>query len=152
MKNITKFLVLFSIFLVLIAPSFSYALSLVPCDNTPTIIPGSSTQNADGTITKNTPDIIQYKGSGPCDFNALMKMVNTIIYFILFYMAIPIAAIMFTYAGFELVTSGGSTEKRGTARKVFTNAVIGLTIAVACWLIVKLILSILGYSGAWIGF
>ncbi len=87
-----------------------------------------------------------------CDFNALMKLVNTVIKFILYDMVIPIAAIMFVYAGFELVTSGGSTEKRGIAKKVFTNAVIGLIIAVAAFLIIRTILSILGYSGSWIGF
>jgi uncharacterized protein HemY len=67
-------------------------------------------------------------------------------------MVIPIAAILFAFAGFELVTSGGSTEKRGIAKKVFTNVVIGLVIAMACWLIVELLIHILGYKGAWIGF
>ena len=74
-----------------------------------------------------------------------------IINFILYGMVIPISAILFTYAGFEMVTSGGSTEKRGLAKKVFTNVVIGLVISMACWLIVHLILQILGYKSAWIG-
>jgi hypothetical protein len=86
-----------------------------------------------------------------CDWNGLMTLVNTVINFLLFYMAIPIAAIMFAYAGFELVSSGGSTEKRGIAKKVFTSAVIGLILAVAAWLIVSTVLSILGYDGSWIG-
>lgn len=107
---------------------------LVPCDNTPTVTGTSVTY------------------AHPCNFNALMTMVNTVISFILFGMAIPIAAIMFVYAGFELVTSGGSTEKRGIAKKVFTHAVIGIVLAVAAWVIVNTILSILGYSGGWIGF
>ena len=88
----------------------------------------------------------------PCDLNSFMALIYKIINFILFKMALPIAAIMFAYAGFELVSSGGSTEKRGVAKSVFTDAVIGLIIAVAAFLIVKTILSILGYQGAWIGF
>ena len=90
-------------------------------------------------------------GEPACDWNGLMSLINTVIHFLLFYMAIPIAAIMFAYAGFELVSSGGSTEKRGIAKKVFTSAVIGLILAVAAWLIVSTVLSILGYEGSWIG-
>ena len=88
----------------------------------------------------------------PCDFNAFMALINKVIRFILFALAIPIAAIMFAYAGFLMVTSGGSTEARGKAKKIFTNAAYGLVIAATAWLIVRTILSILGYDGAWIGF
>jgi hypothetical protein len=127
MKKTTKILIFLSIFLILIMPVVSLAQSsgLVPCDN--------STAN-------------------PCGFTQLLTLVNNVIHFILYDMVIPIAAILFAYAGFELVTSGGSTEKRGTAKKVFTNVVIGLVIAMACWLIVELLIHILGYNGAWIGF
>jgi len=139
MKKITKILIFFSIFLMLIMPALSLAADtpLVPCNNN-----NAPVTNSDGSITQPVK----------CDFNQLMNMVNIVIKFLLFDMAIPIAAIMFTFAGFELVTSGGSTEKRGLAKKVFTNAVIGLIIAVACWLIVDSVLHIMGYNGAWIGF
>lgn len=121
MNKTAKFIIYLSVFLILIVPVVSLAAGLVPCDT------GAS-----------------------CDFNALMTLVNKVIDFILTKMAIPIAAIMFFYAGFELVTSGGSTEKRGLAKKVFTNTVIGLIIAVAAVLIIKLILTVSGYNGAWI--
>lgn len=110
---------------------------LVPCNNNAT------------TITDSSGNQI---APVPCDFNALMVLINNIINFILYGMVIPIAAILFAYAGFELVTSGGSTEKRGIAKKVFTNVVIGLVIAMSCWLIVKLVLGILGYTGTWVPF
>jgi hypothetical protein len=141
-----KFLIIIFIFSILILPSFSLAQGkppvspnggLVPCTNTPTT-------NPDGTITTSTSQ---------CDWNALMTLVNNIINFILYGMAIPVAAIMFAYAGFLLVTAGGeAASARTKAKSIFTNAVIGLILAVACWLIVKLILSILGWNGAWIGF
>lgn len=120
----------------LVVPIFSFATILVPCNGNTT-----SVTNSDGTITAPIP----------CDFNAFMTLINNVIHFILFYLVIPIAAIMFFYAGFELVTSGGSTEKRGVAKKVFTNAVIGLVIAAGAWLIISTILHILGYDGSWIG-
>ena len=137
MQKIKKFVIrnwAFVVILVLlIIPALSFAQQLnapgpnglVPCDNS---------------------------ASSPCGFPQLMTLVNNVINFILYGMVIPIAAILFTYAGFEMVTSGGSTEKRGLAKKVFTNVVIGLIISMACWLIVKLLLGILGYNGAWIGF
>jgi len=129
MQNTKKILISLSIFLMLIMPAFSLAADtpLVPCG------------------TEANP--------APCDFNALMALVNTVIHFILFYMAIPIAAIMSAYAGFLMVTAGGETAgARTKAKSIFTNALIGLIIAAAAWLIIKLILSILGYEGAWIGF
>lgn len=82
-----------------------------------------------------------------CGFQDILTLVNNVIDFLLTKMVIPIAAIMFAYAGFELVSSGGSTEKKGIAKKVFTDAVVGLIIAVAATLIVKLILSIAGFTG-----
>ena len=56
---------------------------------------------------------------------------------------------MFAYAGFELVTSGGETSKREKAKKIFTNVAFGLAIAVAAFLIVQTILSIVGYKTSW---
>ncbi len=112
--------------------STDYSKGLVPCDNTP------------------DPDTGIIPDTSKCDFNQLMALVNKIINFILFGMAIPIAAIMFAYAGFLLITAGGG-EAKTKAKGIFTNAVLGLLLAAAAWLIVSTILSILGYEGAWIG-
>lgn len=84
-----------------------------------------------------------------CGFYELLDLINRVIDFILFKMVVPIAAIMFAYAGFELVTSGGSTEKKSKAKSIFTNVAIGLIIAVAAFLIVQTILSIVGYDKSW---
>jgi hypothetical protein len=152
MKKIKIFAIYFLVFLVLIIPAISLAQptmispngkSLVPCNNTPVMNGGTVSMNPDGTV--------QYQKQ--CDWNALMSLVNNIINFILYYMAIPIAAIMFAYAGFLMVTAGGEAAgARTKAKGIFTNAVIGLVLAAACWLIIKLILSVTGYNGAWIGF
>ncbi|MEI8174689.1 MAG: hypothetical protein WCG28_01935 [bacterium] len=141
-NKIIKFSISIFIFSILIAPAFSFAAGLVACDNVPTI----TTSIVDGKSVS----VTTY--AKPCDFNAFMDLINTVIKFILFKLAVPISAIMFFYAGFELVISGGNTEKRGMAKKVFTNAVLGLVIAVASWLIVRTVLNILGYQGDWIGF
>ena len=147
MQKTTKFLIFLVIFFMLAMPTFSLAQtdtddpdlafkegkSLVPCGHA----------NPQGLITN------------PCSFKDALTLINGVIRFILFDLVVPIAAIMFFYAGFQLVTSGGSTEKRGLAKKVFTNAVIGLVIAAAAWLIVRTILSILNPAPgfwSWIGF
>lgn len=114
---------------------------LIPC--------GTQTE----TINENGKEIVRI--TNPCEengFSYLLQMINNVINFLLFKMAVPIAAIMFAYAGFVLITSGGDTSKRKTAKSVFTNVAIGLVLAIASWLIINTILSILGFDGSWIGF
>lgn len=124
MQKIKKLLISVFIFLILIVPALSFAenYTLVTC-----------TEN--------------------CNWNELMTLINRVIHFILFYLAIPIAAIMFIYAGFLLITAGGeAASARTKAKSIFTNALIGLVLAAASWIIIKTVLSILGYKGDWIGF
>lgn len=92
---------------------------------------------ADGLVPCNTAET--------CDFNALLALVNNVINYMIL-LTVPIAAIMFAYAGFLLVTSGGESASAKTkAKSIFWNAVIGLIIALAAWLIVKLILTTVGF-------
>ena len=128
MKRIVKFLIPLFIFLMLLIPVYSFAAGLIPC----------------GTDTP--------PGNHPCEFKDFLDLINNVIKFILFKLVIPIAAVMFFYAGFQLVTSGGSTEKRGVAKNVFSSTVYGLVVAATAWLIIRTILQILGYKGDWIGF
>ncbi|MFA5778280.1 MAG: hypothetical protein WC870_02205 [Candidatus Paceibacterota bacterium] len=141
MKKISKFLIpsliFVSLFLMLIMPVFSFAQDdsqsdgLVPCGRS----------DASGNI------------ANPCDFNDIMALINKVIHFILYFMVIPIAAIMFAYAGVLLITAGGEVaHARTKAKSIFINVLIGLIIAMAAFLIIRTILSILGYEGGWIGF
>ncbi|HEY4513447.1 MAG TPA: hypothetical protein VJH06_02970 [Candidatus Paceibacterota bacterium] len=134
MKKITKFLILTTLFFVLLMPALSLADGLVPCTNTPDPVTG---------IISDT---------SKCDFTALMALVNKVITFILVDLALPIAAIMFAYAGFLMITAGGeSAHAKTKAKNIFTNAIIGFILAVACWLIISTILTIMGFNGTWIG-
>ena len=120
----------------LVAPVLSYAQTdLVPCGK-PAPAGGAT---ANGKVYK-AGEIVQ------CEFSDFMKLIDNVINFILFTLAIPISAIMFAYAGFKMVTSGGSTEARGKAKSVASSTVFGLVIAAGAWLIVKTILTILGYK------
>ncbi|MFA6257545.1 MAG: hypothetical protein WC671_00860 [Candidatus Paceibacterota bacterium] len=126
MQKTKKIIISILIFLILIVPALSLADGLVPCDNSAEKL---------------------------CDFNAFMALINKVIHFILFNLVIPIAAIMFAYAGFLLITAGGEVAgARTKAKGIFFNAVFGLIIAVAAFLIIRTVLSILGYEGSWLGF
>ena len=126
MRKLAKFLIPIFVFTLLATPAFAALTPLVPCDG------------------------VEEK----CDFNAFMKLINNIITFILFGLALPVAAVMFAWAGILLLTSGGSTEARGRAKNIFMNTALGLIIAAAAWLIVNTILSILvkPENVNWIGF
>lgn len=87
-----------------------------------------------------------------CGFGDLMKTIDKVIKFILFDLAIPIAAIMFAYAGFKMVFSGGSSEGMTTAKSIFFNTVVGLLLAAGAFLIIETILAIFGFEGSWLGF
>ena len=131
MKNFLIRNFIFVIVLVmLITPALSFAQTgegngLIPCGNT---------------------------GQPDCIFKYFMDLVNNVIKFILFTLAVPIAAIMFFYAGFKMVTSAGSAESKTQAKNIFSNAVYGLVFVAGAWLIIRTILLILGYKGDWIGF
>ncbi|HPS21295.1 MAG TPA: hypothetical protein PLO44_00585 [Candidatus Paceibacterota bacterium] len=94
------------------------------------------------------------QGESECNFNFLLILINNIVKFVLFRLAVPIAAIMFAYAGILLLTSGGNTSQKEKSKKIFTGVAIGIVIAAAAWIIVHLIVSVLGCgdSCSWIGF
>lgn len=87
-------------------------------------------------------------GSEPvCDFNGLLATANKLIEFLLVYFATPLAAMIFAYAGFIYLTSGGNSNKVGQAKKIMLNMLIGYLIALCAWLIVNTIFKTLGYTG-----
>ncbi|MDO8659875.1 MAG: pilin [Candidatus Parcubacteria bacterium] len=116
--------------------------------------PNESSTNSDSDLT---PPISGGVGvncpNDDCGFNDFIALINRVISFILFNLAIPISAIMFAYAGFLLVTAGGAGEKT-KAKDIFTNTATGLVIAAGAWLVVNTLLSILAKPGmwSWIGF
>lgn len=87
-----------------------------------------------------------------CDFNKFLELINKVLHYVVIGLAVPIMAIMFCYAGFLMLTSGGEASQKTKAKKIFTNVAIGFIIAAAAFIIVKFILNLLGYDGAWIGF
>jgi hypothetical protein len=130
-KKIFVFIITFSI---LALPSFSLVLAkevemsgLVPVCNT--------------TIAANG------EFSDPCNFEYLMTMLNYIIDWSFKYLATPIFAILFIYAGYLYITSSGNPGNVNTAKKIIKNALWGYLIILASWLIIDTIVAGLGFTG-----
>ncbi|QQR50047.1 hypothetical protein IPF86_03100 [Candidatus Nomurabacteria bacterium] len=86
-----------------------------------------------------------------CTFTDIMILINTVINFLIFTLALPIAAIVFAWAGFIFITEGSNQSKRTQAKNMMINVVIGLVLALASWLIVKTILVSLGVKINFLG-
>lgn len=80
-----------------------------------------------------------------CTFSDLMSLIARVIDYI-FVLILPIAAIIFAYAGYLYITSGGNAEKRTAAKKAMTYLVVGVVVIMMAWLLVKTLLVSLGVS------
>lgn len=69
-----------------------------------------------------------------CDFAALMRTVNKMINW-LFYIAVPLATVLFAYAG--LLYIRGTSGARTQANKIFTSVGIGFIIMLVAWISVR---------------
>jgi hypothetical protein len=82
----------------------------------------------------------------PCSFCDLYNLADNIIGFLLYVIAIPVAAGAFLYGGVLMLTSGGNPGQITKGRGVMTNAVIGMALAFFAWAILNTILSTIGFG------
>ncbi|PIS13634.1 MAG: hypothetical protein COT67_00810 [Candidatus Tagabacteria bacterium CG09_land_8_20_14_0_10_41_14] len=108
-----NYLVPFFTAIVILAPLLVFAGGLVPCGG------------------KTEPD---------CDFCQLAKLIDEVINFILFNLALPVSVIALIAAGIIFLTGGDSPEKIKRGKDIFKYTIIGLVIAFSAWLIVDTIL------------
>lgn len=85
--------------------------------------------------------------SDPCDFNVVIATINNAIDYFIKYLATPLFAILFIYAGVLYITAGGSSKDTDKAKKILVNSVVGYLIALAAWLIIDTLVKGLGYNG-----
>ncbi len=83
----------------------------------------------------------------PCGFEYFMTMINFIIDFLFKYLATPIFAILFIYAGWLYISSSGNPSNVSLAKKIIKNALVGYLIILLSWLIVDTIIKGLGFTG-----
>jgi len=83
-----------------------------------------------------------------CDFNALLATIDRILKFLIYIIALPIAAILFAIAGIKLIIAKAQAKQAALsdAKAMIGKVILGLVFALAAWVIVKFILIILGYN------
>ncbi len=84
-------------------------------------------------------------GGRMCGLGDFIELIQRIIEYI-FVLILPIAAIVFAYAGYLFMTSGGDPNKRNAAKNAMTKLVLGIVVIMMAWLMVKTILVSLGVS------
>jgi len=85
------------------------------------------------------PDTI-VSGDEQCEWEDLITLAQNVINFLIFWIAAPLAAIMFAYAGFLYVTNQGNESQVQHAHQIFWYVFLGLVMALAAWLLVNYIL------------
>jgi len=85
-----------------------------------------------------------------CDFNAALATIDRIIKFLLYIIVLPLAAILFAWAGIKLIIAKAKSKESefSKAKELFTGVILGLVFALSAWIIVKFVLVILGYTDA----
>jgi len=76
-----------------------------------------------------------------CGFTDLIQLINNIIDYLI-KLAIPVAAGVFAYAGFLLMTTAVA-DKKSEAKKMIQKVFIGLAIVLAAWLITNTLTNVL---------
>jgi hypothetical protein len=144
-KKISLFILAFAI--IFTPPIMVLGAPLVPACNTGDVktIPAVTGKDTSGKTIIIVPE--KYEYANPCDFNTLMTLINNVINFLLITLATPLFALILIYVGWLYLSSGGSSENVTKAKKILKNAFIGYVIALAAWLIVKTILTTLGFTG-----
>lgn len=141
-----KYLLIFAVSLVVALPTFATAQGNTGFEGSPEIGAGSYQQ--DGYTRVQT-----YDGSGlvtcegpNCNWCSFVSLINRIVTWLIGFLSI-LAVLAFVYVGFKLVTSMGNPSEWESAKKMFTNLVIGLIIVLAAWLIVDTSMRILTGKG-----
>lgn len=77
-----------------------------------------------------------------CGWEDFIEMTNTIINWLIT-IATSVAVLLFMYAGFLYLTSGGDESQVKQATTIFTNVAVGFAIMLIAWLLVITIVSLL---------
>jgi len=124
-----------------VAPQFVHAESHVTPGECGGFIPcgcdtHTYTQSSDASTTEvaATPDNV-VNGPEQCQFSDLITLVQNVLDWLII-ISVPIAGLMFAYAGWLYISAQGDTTKIQSAHKVFVNVGIGLALVIGAWVIV----------------
>lgn len=81
-----------------------------------------------------------------CGFNDLIRLVNVAIDFMIFVILIPVATLLFMYAGLLYILTFADPKNKGKAKNIFQKVFKGLLWALLAWVIVKFF--VLAFGGS----
>ena len=84
-------------------------------------------------------------GQPDCTLGHFFQMLGIIYNFITLWIAAPLAILMISIGGVMMLISGGNPQMFGLGKKIFWLSIIGLVLVLASYLIIKFILTTLGY-------
>ncbi len=87
------------------------------------------------------------EGEEPLNWCDFFKMLENIVLFLTFKIAVPLAALLLAVGGFLFLFSEGKPEKIGRAKTFFRAAIIGLILAFSATLLIDTLVSFLTGKG-----
>lgn len=75
-----------------------------------------------------------------CNFDDLIELANTIINFLIYDVAVPLAALGFMYAGARLVLYSDKEKEKSAAKEMMTNIGYGFAIMLGSFVLIKFVL------------
>lgn len=100
-------------------PTVTFGGGMIPCGGT----------NDDGSLQK------------PCQACHVVQLGNKLLEWFIMTMA-SVIALIFAWAGMQMVMSAGNTEGISHAKAMMTNSIIGLIILLSAWLVIDTIMKI----------
>ncbi len=80
-------------------------------------------------------------GGTKCEACHLVQLASNVLTFLI-QLAVLLSGIVFAIGGFNWITSAGSSGKIEKGKKMMTNAIIGVIITLAAWLIIDTVLKV----------
>jgi len=136
------FFLLIAVVLSLMAPLALFADGFPPDP----LVPECNKVRVD--VKNDAGKVIGKKFQNPCDFPELIHLVKHLMDFAI-YLAMPLSAVLFSYAGWLYLASAASPDKKKKAHAIFWAVLVGLLWVLGAWLVIKLISDTLlrpGYS------
>jgi len=87
------------------------------------------------------------QGTSQCTINDFFTMLAKIYSFIVWRIATPLATIGLLIGGIMLLVSAGNPNLATRGKDVIKVSIIGLVLVFCSWLIIKVILTTIGYKG-----
>ncbi len=86
--------------------------------------------------------IVNGRFTNPCGWTHLLQLAQNLLNFMV-YIAVPIAAIAFAYAGWLYLSARGNPGQITKAHGIFMNVAIGIVIVLVAWLVIDQIMEAL---------